>query len=54
MKELVAAINRLATALEQLANPPADPGDNPCPRCLGKREFAPGVLCTDCNGRGHL
>lgn len=52
---LIAAIDRLAAAVEMLAGPPPPipPDPTPCPRCAGKGEFAPGVRCVDCDGSGY-
>ncbi len=57
MKDLVAAINRLADAAEAIvavisAPPPPEPTE--CGRCNGLGQFAPGVPCAQCEGTGRL
>jgi hypothetical protein len=56
-EKIAAAIEQLAAAVDRLADAQAKPkpGITPravCPRCKGRREFAPGCPCTDCNGAG--
>lgn len=53
--DLVKAINRLAAAIErqnQLAAQQSVPERDECPRCQGRGQWAPGVLCGTCGGSG--